>query len=182
MPWWINWRALNRSMVSVSEEQMETVAIWGFCHLSAFKIHKHSGFPILRPHVRRPTNRCPLRRTNQKVTTPRKWIFQLKKNMHSVCFPNKKLKTSRTENLPAQKCQTQIGLGPNPEILYFTENRVKKFASIFAKTQRKPTPTCVTSVGLFGFNQKPKFYSQTDSKQFSCYSQKLPQLQASPSG
>lgn len=55
---------------------------------------------------------------------------------------------------------------------FFTENILKKITSIFAKTQRKPTPTCVTSVGLFGFNQKPRFYSQTDSKQLSCYSQK----------
>lgn len=154
MPWWISWRAENRNMVSVSEEQMETMAIWEFCHLPAFKTHKRSEFPILQPHVRRPANRSPLRRTIQKVTTPRKWIFQLNKYTHSICFPNEKLKTSRTENLPAQKCQTQKALGPNPEILYgkYTE---KNYINFCQNSEKTHTNLCYFS-GFVWFQPKAK--------------------------
>lgn len=118
--------------------------------------HKHSGFPIHLTHVRSPASWSPLRKTIQEITTTGKGFFHLNNNFHSICFPNEKLKMSRKEKLQPQNCQTQTVLGPNSELPWGKKKKKIDFVSIFAKTLRKPTLICVTSVWLVGFNQKPK--------------------------
>lgn len=154
MSWWISWRAENRNMVFVSEEQMETMAIWEFCHLPAFKTHERSEFPIsslmseglpIDPLWGGPFKKLP---------TQESGFFSLTDTCTASVFPMKNWKRQEQKTCQPKSAKLKKLLVQTQK--FFTENILKKNCINFCQNSEKTHTNLCYFSGFVWFQPKAK--------------------------